>query len=156
VKILLIFTFVCLLLSLFFDRKKTFSGIKRGFLMFLKIFPSFLNVIILISIFLTLVPYDKMVKLLGKSSGVMGITIASVLGSISLIPGFIAYPLASILIKYGVSYRIIAVFITTLLMVGILTLPIEIKFFGVKVSVLRNCLSFIGAIIIGLIIGVFL
>ena len=148
-KILLIFTFAFLIFSLIFDIKKTLSGIKRRILMFLKIFSSFLNVIILISIFLTLIPYEKVVKLLGKYSGFLGIAIASVLGSISLIPGFIAYPLANILIKYGVSYRIIAVFITTLLMVGILTLPVEIKFFGVKVSFLRNFLSFIGAIIVG-------
>jgi uncharacterized membrane protein YraQ (UPF0718 family) len=82
--------------------------------------------------------------------------IAAILGSISLIPGFIAFPLAAILLKNGAAYNIVAVFITTLMMVGILTLPIEIKYFGVRVSILRNALSFIGALIIGLIIGVFL
>jgi len=41
-------------------------------------------------------------------------------------------------------------------MVGVLTLPLESKYFGWKVAVLRNVLSFIGAIIIGLIIGLFL
>ncbi|OFX26030.1 MAG: hypothetical protein A2041_08450 [Bacteroidetes bacterium GWA2_31_9b] len=51
------------------------------------------------------------------------------------------------------SYPIIGVFITTLMMVGILTLPLEIKYFGARVAVLRNILYFIGAIVIGIVIG---
>ncbi|MGQ9534975.1 MAG: hypothetical protein ACUVTF_07070 [bacterium] len=95
-------------------------------------------------------------QLLGKNSGMRGIGIAAVLGSVALIPMFITYPLAAILLKGGVSYQVLAVFITTLLMVGVLTLPIEVKYFGLKVSIIRNILSFIGALIIGLVIGLFL
>ena len=75
------------------------------------------------------------------------------LGSISLIPGFIAYPLSGVLIKNGVSYPVIAVFITTLMMVGVLTLPLERKYFGWKVAIMRNLLSLIGALAIGITIG---
>ena len=60
------------------------------------------------------------------------------------------------LLRNGVSYAVIAVFITTLMMVGVLTLPIEIKYFGVKVSVLRNGLSLLGALLIGVIMGALL
>ena len=155
-KILLNLTIVLLLISFFSDRKKTIAGIKRGFKMFLGILPTMLNVLIIVSIFLFLVPKETLIKLLGKGSGITGVMIAAILGSISLIPGFIAFPLAAILLKNGAAYNIVAVFITTLMMVGILTLPIEIKYFGVRVSILRNALSFIGALIIGLIIGVFL
>jgi len=42
------------------------------------------------------------------------------------------------------------------MMVGVLTLPLEMKYFGVKVSLMRNALSFIGAIVIGLLMGIFL
>ena len=155
-KILLSLTIVLLMISFFSDRKKTIAGIKRGFKMFLGILPTMLNVLILVSIFLFLVPKETLIKLLGKGSGITGVMIAAILGSISLIPGFIAFPLAAILLKNGAAYNIVAVFITTLMMVGILTLPIEIKYFGVRVSILRNALSFIGALIIGLIIGIFL
>jgi len=124
--------------------------------MFLNILPGLLNVLILVSIFPALVPKEVLVKWLGKDSGWVGMATAAVWGSVSLIPMFITYPLAAILLKSGVSYRVLAVFITTLLMVGVLTLPLEAKYFGLKVSVIRNVLSFIGAIIIGLIIGIFL
>ena len=154
--ILLILTFILLIISFFVDKKRTILGIKKGIKMFLGLLPTVLNVLILVSIFLFLIPQETIIRLLGKNSGALGMMIAAVIGSISLIPAFISYPLASILIKSGVSYRVVAIFITTLLMVGVLTLPIEAKFFGLKVSIMRNTLSFIGALVIGLIIGIFL
>ena len=155
-KILLGLTFIFLVISFFTDRKKTFTGIKKGLKMFLGLLPTILNVLILVSIFLYLVPNETLIKLLGKNSGITGVMIAAVLGSVSLIPGFIAYPLAAILLKSGATYTVVAVFITTLMMVGVLTLPLEAKYFGMKVSLIRNALSFIGALVIGLIIGIFL
>lgn len=154
--ILLILTFILVIMSFIADRGKTVSGIKKGLKMFLGLLPMVLNVLILVSIFLYLVPKETLTNLLGKNSGVLGMGIAAVLGSVALIPMFITYPLAAILLKSGVSYQVLAVFITTLLMVGVLTLPVEIKYFGLKVSVIRNVLSFIGALIIGLVIGIFL
>jgi uncharacterized membrane protein YraQ (UPF0718 family) len=97
-----------------------------------------------------------LVKYLGTKSGVWGFIISALVGSIALIPAFICYPLCSILLQNGVSYPIVSVFITTLMMVGIITLPVEIKFFGIRVSVVRNLLSFIGALIIGIIMGLLL
>ncbi len=93
---------------------------------------------------------------LGKQAGWLGLGIAALLGSISLIPGFIAFPLGALLLKSGVSYRVLAVFITTLLMVGILTLPLEAKYFGWRTSLVRNLLSFFGALLVGLLMGLFL
>jgi len=67
-----------------------------------------------------------------------------------LIPGFVAYPMAGMLVKNGVAYPVIAVFMTTLMMVGIVTLPLEKKFFGMKLALTRNALNFVGALLIGL------
>jgi uncharacterized membrane protein YraQ (UPF0718 family) len=97
-----------------------------------------------------------LIRWLGRNSGMTGISIAALTGSISLIPGFIAYPLAAILLKSGVSYGVLAVFITTLMMVGIVTLPLEAKYYGLKTALLRNGLSFLGALIIGILVGVFM
>jgi len=44
--------------------------------------------------------------------------VAAVVGSITLIPGFISYPIASVLIREGASYAVVATFMTTLMMVG--------------------------------------
>lgn len=151
--ILLTITAICLIISLIADKNKTWKGVVKGMKMFLNLLPVILSVIIMISVVLFFLPNETIVKYLGKDAGFMGYIIAAIMGSIALIPGFIAYPLAGILVKNGVSYPIIGVFITTLMMVGILTLPLEIKYFGVRVAVLRNVLYFIGAIVIGIVIG---
>jgi len=154
-EILAIIAAIAIIASLIADFRKTWVGIKKGLLMFLKILPAILSVLILVSIFLYLLPNEIIVEYLGKDAGLTGYIFAAIAGSIALIPGFIAYPLAGILVKTGVSYPVIAVFITTLMMVGIITLPVEIKFFGIRASLIRNTLYFLGAIIIGFLIGLF-
>ncbi len=149
-------TVLALLLSFLADRDKTLAGLKKGAGMFLNILPAMLGVLILVSVFLYLVPASLMTAWLGKGTGWTGIVSAAVLGSISLIPGFIAFPLGAILLHSGVSFQVIAVFITTLMMVGFLTLPLEAKYFGWRVSLLRNALSFAGALLVGLLMGNFL
>lgn len=154
--LLSIITLVCLLTSFLFDIKKTISGIKKGIKMFLNLLPALLLMLALISIVLFLIPDKMLIKYMGEGSGMKGWLIAASLGSVALIPGFIAYPLCGILVKSGVAYSTIAVFITTLMMVGILTLPIESRFFGWKTSLIRNLLSFFGALLIGFLMMMFL
>lgn len=154
-EILTIIALIAIITSLIADLRKTWNGMKKGLVMFVKILPAILSVLILVSIFLYLIPNEFIVKYLGKDAGLTGYVYAAIAGSIALIPGLIAYPLAGILVKSGVSYPVIAVFITTLMMVGILTLPVEIKFFGIRVSLIRNTLYFLGALLVGFLIGLF-
>ena len=79
---------------------------------------------------------------------------AAAIGCITLIPGFIAFPLAASLWDAGAGYAQIAIFISTLMMVGIATLPLEIKYFGRNTAVKRNVLSLIFAVITSCVIGV--
>jgi len=153
---LILVTISVALISFLLDRKKTFTGLKKGLGMFVNILPELLNILILVSVVLYLIPQSMLIRWLGRDSGMTGISIAAVTGSISLIPGFIAYPLAAILRKSGVSYGVLAVFITTLMMVGIVTLPLEAKYYGLKTALARNGLSFLGALIIGILVGVFM
>ncbi len=146
---LTIFTTVLAIISFIIDRKKTMKGIQKGLKQFLKILPTLLLVIIIISIALFFVSDKFLMEYLGKEAGLGAYISAAAIGSVSLLPGFIAYPLAGILVQSGVSYSVIAVFITTLMMVGILTIPIEARYFGLKTTIIRNTLSFIGAIIVG-------
>jgi uncharacterized membrane protein YraQ (UPF0718 family) len=149
-------TLSIILISALSNAPKTWQGLQKGLNMLLKILPPLITIIILISVFLGFVSQDMLIKYLGKEAGFGGVLLAALLGSIALIPGFIAYPLGMLLLHNGVSYEVIAVFITTLMMVGILTLPIEIRYFGVKVSLLRNGLSFLGALLIGVLMGMLL
>jgi ABC-type multidrug transport system permease subunit len=48
----------------------------------------------------------------------------------------------------------IAVFISTLMMVGVVTMPVEIKYFGRKLSIYRNLLAFFFSFLVAWVIGV--
>ena len=146
-------TGIILLLSFILDKEKTVLGLKKGGKMLFNIFHPFLNILILISIVLFFIPDSLIVHYLGANSGWYGFGIAASIGSITLIPGFISYPLAATLLKQGATYAVVAVFMTTMMMVGVVTLPLEIKYFGKKAAIARNVLNLIAAIIIGIFMG---
>ena len=143
-------------ISFAIDRKKTVAGFKRGWKMFRNVLFPFLNILILVSVLLYFIPPNVISKYLGANSGVLGFSIAAVVGSVTLIPGFISYPIAAGLIQQGASYAIVATFMTTLMMVGVVTLPLEIGYFGKTVAITRNILNFVAAIIIGMVVGLIL
>lgn len=153
VLIFIIFAGLLVMASWVLDRKKTIYGIKKGFMMFKNIALPFINILILISVALYLVPPNLIVQYLGGQTGFLGIAIAAIAGSITLIPGFISYPIAATLIRAGASYAVVATFMTTLMMVGVITFPLETKYFGKKVAFLRNALNFITAVVLGMLVG---
>ena len=142
------------LVSFMKDRSKTRLALKKAWKSFEIILPSVLTVLLLIGFILTLLDEQAVSKLLGADSGILGVVIAAVIGCITLIPGFVAFPLAASLVAAGAGYTQIAVFISNLMMVGIATLPLEIQYLGKRTAAKRNILSLIFAIITSCIIGV--
>lgn len=144
---------ILLVLSFMKDKKKTKMALKKTWKAFENILPEFLVVILLVGFLLAVLNPETISKIIGAESGWLGIILASIIGSITLIPGFVAFPTAAILLENGAGYMQIAAFVSTLMMVGIVTLPVEIKYFGRKTSVLRNVLAFFFSFIVVLIIG---
>ncbi|MDZ7739668.1 MAG: permease [Bacteroidales bacterium] len=152
--ILFVITGLLLLVSFIADKERTLNGLKKGAIQFLRLLPTLLTVIILVSVAMFFIPEKVLLTYFGDQAGIFGYLSAAIVGSVSLIPGFISYPLAGMLHDSGVGYGVIALFITSLKMVGIMTIPVEAKYFGLKVTLIRNGLSFLGAIVIGTIMAV--
>ena len=148
-----IITGVAVIASLIADRAKTTKSFQIAVRKMLKIAPAFLTMTILVSIVLYLVPDETILRYLGQESKLPGFLIAYALGSISLMPGFIAFPLCGMLLEKGVPYMILSGFSTTLMMVGILTFPVEKAYLGTKVAVLRNLIYLVVAAIVTIITG---
>ena len=147
-------TGLILLISFIINKQKTIKAIKISFIKFKKIFPTFITMLILVSIILFLFPDEVISNYLGNSSKFISVLLASFIGSITLMPGFVAFPLSGILLTKGVPYMVLSAFTTTLMMVGIITFPLEKEYFGVKVTVIRNTISFFIALIIAVITGI--
>jgi uncharacterized membrane protein YraQ (UPF0718 family) len=146
-----------LLFSFVKSRQKTKIALKKAWKSFENIMPQFLTVILLIGLMLTVLDKETIGKVLGSQSGVLGMAIAAILGSITLIPGFVAFPLAASVLSAGAGYGQVAMFVSTLMMVGVVTLSVEFKYFGKTAAIYRNLLalgfSIICAVVIGGILG---
>ena len=150
------FALICLLIALSRDRAKTKRALIIALKSFFNIFPTILLIIILIGLFLGFVPQSQISKIVGEQAGFWGILVVAFLGAILHIPSLISFPLAAALLKSGATVTSVAVFITTLTMIGMVTLPLEVRELGKKMALLRNGISFLIAIIIGIIMGVIL
>ena len=148
-------TLIVLIISFIKDRKKTLAGIKTAGKKFIKILMTLTIVVFSVSFVLYFIPETTISEYLSYGNKYISLMIASFLGSITIMPGFIAFPLSGILRQNNVPYMVISGFTTTLMMVGILTFPIERKYFGTKVAVLRNVMSFLIAIVVSIMTGIF-
>lgn len=145
-----------LAVSFFKDRAKTMQALKKAGKALLGILPQFLGIIVLIGLLLAVFDPATINRLIGESSGWPGVLVASLVGSITLIPGFIAFPTAALLLKGGAGLMQIAAFVSTLMMVGIVTLPAEIGTFNRKFALLRNGLAYVFSLLVALVMGLVL
>ena len=143
-------TVVLLVFSMIRDRTKTKKALMKGLKAFEGILSQFLIVLMLVAIVLTVFDPATISRLIGVGSGWVGIMIATLVGAITLIPGFVAFPAAAELLRNGAGVTQIAAFVSSLMMVGIVTLPLEIRYFGKKAAIGRNTLAFAFSIVAAL------
>ncbi len=148
-------TILALVFSFMANRQKTRQALKIAIQKFLSVTPDLFTMIVLVSISLYFLPATVIVKYLGMNNIFQSVIIALVLGSITMMPGFVAFPLCGLLLRQGVPYMVLGIFTTTLMMVGIVTFPLERSYFGTKVTLMRNGMSLIIALLLALLIGIF-
>ncbi|MFA5536415.1 MAG: permease [Bacillota bacterium] len=146
-------SFLLLLISFLKDRSKTKKSLLKAWKSFENILPQMLGMIAFIGIIIAFLSPGVISSIIGNSSGWFGVVTASVIGSVTLIPAFVAFPMAAILLQNGAGYMQLSAFLSTLTMVGIITLPLEVKFFGKKFAALRNSLAFVFAFLVAFVIG---
>ena len=146
-------TAVLLIVSFMKDRKKTKKALMKAWKSFENILPQFLVVIIFVGVLLTILDQETIVRIIGEDSGWFGVILAAVVGAVTLIPGFVAFPTASMLLEGGAGYTQIAAFVSTLMMVGIVTLPVEISYFSKRLAIYRNTFAFLFSFLVAAIIG---
>lgn len=140
-------------LSWFKDRKKTMAALKKAYKSVLNILPELLGIILIIGVILAVLDPPTVSRLVGAESGLLGLLLTAVIGAITLIPGFIAFPTAAMLLEGGAGVLQIAAFISTLMMVGVATAPLEIRYFGKKATLIRNSLAFLLSLVIAYIVS---
>lgn len=151
--VLYIIAFGALILSFFSNKQKTTVALKKAWKAFEGILPQFIIVLFLVAAVLAALDTETISKLLGNSSGFLGVLVASLVGSVTLIPGFVAFPAAAALLQSGAGATQMAAFISSLMMVGIVTLPMEMQYFGKKVAMYRNIMAWFFSLVAAYFVG---
>jgi len=150
------FALISLVYAYHHDRERTKEALIKAANSFIHIMPTILAIIVFIGLLLGFIPPARISMLIGEQSGINGVMMVAVIGSFLHVPALISFPLTASLLDAGATVTIAAVFITTLTMVGMVTLPLEIREMGRKMALLRNGISFCIAIMIALVMGMIL
>jgi uncharacterized membrane protein YraQ (UPF0718 family) len=148
---------VLTVISLIKSRKKTKQAFIKAWKAFENILPQFISIMVVVSVALTLLNPQTISRIIGAESGWLGVALAVLIGAITLMPGFVAFPTAAMLLTGGAGYMQIGAFVSSLMMVGVVTLPVEFTYFGRRAALLRNAFalafSFLVAFVIGKVMG---
>ncbi|MGL5348516.1 MAG: permease [Peptostreptococcaceae bacterium] len=147
---------MCILLiiiSFFKDKSKTKEAIINGFKSFENIMPQFLIIIVVVGVLLSVLDSQTISQFIGSESGFLGISFASIIGSITMMPTFVAFSTGDSLLKSGAGYSQVAALISTLTMVGVLTFNMEASYIGKKAAFYRNFFAFLFSFIVALFVG---
>lgn len=109
-------------------------------------------IFIILGLLDTWVPREKVVSHLGSSSGIRGVTLATILGAAAAGPLYGAFPVAAVMMKKGASFFNVMVFIGAWATLKIPMFLFETQFLGGLFSVTRWICSLTGIILIAFVI----
>ena len=139
------------------SREKTRAALRKAWKSCVGVLPLFVAILLCMGFLLAFVDESVIRQAVGKESGMAGIALSGLIGFVTLIPAFAAYPAAAELLRVTGGYAQITMLITSLMMVGLVTLPMESRFFGLKAALWRNGLglvySFALAVFVGAVFG---
>ena len=137
-----------ILLFLFPDKIEPVASISWDyFLEMILILPA---VMVIMGLFSVWVSNETIIKYLGKSSGLKGILLALFLGMLPTGPLYIAFPIASSLIKKGARVSNIIIFLSAWACIKLPQELVELEFLGFNFMITRLILTIIFVIVMGL------
>jgi len=134
------------------NSKKFKTILNKTWKAFRFVIPIILSVLLIVAFIQAVVPVESYKKIF-TGDIFLDPLIAAVLGSVSLGNPIVSYIIGNGLLQNGVSLVAVTAFIVSWVTVGIIQLPAEYYFFGKRFALIRNLTSFIGAILMGILIG---
>ncbi len=127
------------------------EGTISGLRLTLQILPILIFAFIIAGMVQVLIPQESIAKWIGGKSGMRGILIGTLAGSITTGGPYISMPLAAGLLKSGAGIGTVVAFLTGWSLLAVSRLPIEVGVLGWKFSLIRYMSTIVFAPIAGLI-----
>lgn len=152
----ILYAMAIILLSISFikDRNKTRDALLKSWKSFRNIIPDMLSIMLFVGLSLSILTPSLISSIIGEKSGLTGIVYSALIGSIALVPSFVVFPLGHTLVQNGAGLPQVAVLMSTLMSVGITTLPMEQKIFGRSFAYSRNVSAVVMSLIFSYVIWV--
>lgn len=133
------------------DHSLPLEGLKAGGKMFWNIFPALVFAFIAAGMISKILPRELMSRWLGEESGLRGLIIATIAGSITPGGPFVQFPIVAALLKSGAGVAPVMAYISSWSLLGVNRFLIyEIPLLGWKLSLARMSACLFFPIIIGL------
>lgn len=125
---------------------KIFQSSKYNLFQMLSVLPP---IMILLGLMDVWIPKESMIKYMGEKSGVIGVFLSIFIASLAAGPMYAAFPFASVLLKKGVKFSNIIIFMNAWCVTKFSTLLFEVNALGYKFTLVRLLIDIPGVIIIG-------
>lgn len=147
----LIVLFVTLIItSIDFNSGKSITNIAvDSFKQMISVLPPIMLLLGLLDIW---VPRETMLKYMGENSGIIGIILAIIFGSVAAGPLYAAFPITAVFIKKGVKFSNVMIFLGAWCTTKIPTLLFELSALGYKYTFTRMFVNLPFIIILGYLI----
>lgn len=112
-------------------------------------------VMILLSLMDVWIPRESFMKYMGDNSGILGIIIAFLIAFFAAGPMYAAFPFTAVLLKKGVKFSNIIIFLNAWCVTKASTLLFEVGALGYKFTLVRLIIDIPGVIILGYLVDYF-
>ncbi|GAA0863030.1 permease [Paraclostridium tenue] len=127
-----------------------FISTKSSIVQMLSVLPA---IMILLGLLDVWIPKEYFIKYMGLNSGIIGIALAFLIAFFSAGPMYAAFPFTSLLIKKGVKFSNIIIFLNAWCVTKFSTLLFEISSLGYEFTLIRLIVDIPGVIIMGYIVN---
>ena len=116
------------------------------------VIPIIISILLIVAFVQAVVPVESYKKIF-SGNVLLDPIVGAVFGSVSIGNPIVSYIIGEGLLQSGVSLIAVTAFIISWVTVGIVQLPAEAFYFGKRFAIVRNLSSFVGAIVIGILVG---
>ncbi len=128
-----------------------FEGSKNASLQLIKFLPILFVVFFIMGLLEVLLPKDFIQNWLSDAAGYKGILVGWVAGALTPGGSIMAFPIVATLYSKGVSLSILITYITSLTLLSFIRFPLEVSFYGGKITTVRVIASLLLPPIAGII-----
>ncbi|MGB9788461.1 MAG: hypothetical protein ACPLVD_06555 [Dictyoglomus turgidum] len=154
--ILIILTLTLYLVYFKNDKSKLAKTVKKSLRMFIQNSIRIFTIFVIIGLLENFLSKEAVGNFLLNFSGLKGILLGDLIGAIMMGPIASGYPIAKYLFEHGAEIGLVSAFLLSWVMIGTISIPLELKDLGKRFTIVRNLFAFFSVIIIALIMEVLL